>query len=117
MICAIASRLSSITTRTSSVDSSRMSEMPSIVLSLTSSAMCLIISVLLTMYGISVMTIRWRSPFHSSISARPRTQIWPRPSLYIARMPFMPQMIAPVGKSGPFTNCIRSSTEQSRWSM
>ena len=38
-------------------------------------------------------------------------------SLYIARMPFMPQIIAPVGKSGPFTNCIRSSRTASGWSI
>ena len=29
------------------------------------------------------------------------------------RMPFLPQICAPVGKSGPFTNCMRSSTVHS----
>ena len=32
-------------------------------------------------------------------------------------MPRWPKITPPVGKSGPFTNCIRSSTVQSGWSM
>ncbi len=34
----------------------------------------------------------------------------PRPVRYASRMPDRPTMIAPVGKSGPFTCFIRSST-------
>ena len=59
------------------------------------------------------MTIFSRPVFASTTtSALPRTVSWPRPSLYIARMPFTPQISAPVGKSGPFTKRIRSSTVQ-----
>ncbi len=67
-------------------------------------------------YGISVTTMR--SPFlPSSISATARMRIEPRPVRYASIVPDRPRMSAPVGKSGPFTNSMRSSGVASGWSM
>ena len=64
-------------------DSSRMSEMPSIVFSRTRSAMRSISLALLTWYGISEMTIDERSPFfETSISVFARMMTVPRPVRY-----------------------------------
>ena len=40
-----------------------------------------------------------------------RTMTFPRPVMYASRMPFLPRMIPPVGKSGPRTIFISSSIE------
>ncbi len=74
-------RFSSITIRMPSrSDSSRRSEMPSIVFSRTSSAMFSSSRFLLTWYGISVTTIEILSPFFdSSVVAFARSVIEPRP--------------------------------------
>ena len=40
-------------------------------------------------------------PRSSSMCARPRTRIRPRPERYASRIPSRPRMIPPVGKSGP----------------
>ena len=45
----------------------------------------------------------------SSISATALSFIEPRPVLYASRMPWRPRICAPVGKSGPLTNCMSSS--------
>ncbi len=77
----IASRLSSITIRMPCrSDSSRMSLMPSIFFSRTSSAICSISRALFTWYGISVTMMLSRSVFFAtSISVRARIVICPRP--------------------------------------
>ena len=66
--------------------SSRISEMPSSFLSLTNSAVFLIISALFTKYGISVTIIHSR-PLTSSITALPRNTIRPRPVWKASRTP------------------------------
>ena len=45
----------------------------------------------------------------ASILYTARTRILPRPVLYASSMPAFPRMVAPVGKSGPFTISISSS--------
>ena len=61
-------------------DSSRTSEMPSILFSRTSSAIFSINLALLTWYGISLATMDLRPDFGcSSTSARARTRMLPRP--------------------------------------
>ena len=63
---------------------------------------------LLTWYGSSVTTMRPRPPDPSSTEHTARILIEPRPVSYASRMPSRPMMIAPVGKSGPLTNFMRS---------
>ncbi len=79
----MASRFTSTTIRMPCrSDSSRIAEMPSILLSLTRPAICSMRRALLTWNGSSVTTIDSRSPFFVfSISARPRTCRMPRPVL------------------------------------
>ena len=84
--------------------------MPSILPSRTSSAIFSIIEALLTMYGISEIAMRCRPPRASSTSARARTVTSPRPVRYASRMPDSPQISAPVGKSGPGSFSISSSS-------
>jgi len=72
---------------------------------------------LTTWNGISRMTICCRPPLRSSISARERMTIRPRPVAYASRMPSSPMMMPPVGKSGPGTMRISSSREMSGLSM
>ena len=55
-------------------------------------------------------TIADLPPRSSSMCARARMTIRPRPVRYASRMPCRPTTIDPVGKSGPFTCFIRSST-------
>ncbi len=81
-ICETASRFSSTTMRMPSRSlSSRRSLIPSTRRSRANSAICSISRVLLTMKGISVMTIRSPPPRRSSISARARMTMRPRPVL------------------------------------
>ena len=68
-------------------DSSRISEIPSIFLSLTKSAVFLIISDLFTWYGISVTIITSLPLLVSSISALARITIFPRPVSNALRTP------------------------------
>ena len=92
-------------------DSSRTSETPSTRFVLMSSAIRWINTDLFTWKGISVNTILLRSCFAtSSISPVACTMILPRPVVYALRIPSEPQMCAPVGKSGPLTSFIKSST-------
>ncbi len=74
-------RLSSITMRVFSSDSSRRSRMPSISFSETSSAIRVTRLARFTLYGISVMTICSMPPFISSVCALPRMRTMPRPVL------------------------------------
>ena len=78
---ALASLRTSITTLTPvrKLVSSRRSVIPSILFSRANSAIFSIILALFTWYGISVTTIRWRPPPRSSIDARARIWIDPRP--------------------------------------
>ena len=68
----------------SRLDSSRMSEMPSSRFSRTISLIFESRRALFVMYGISVMTICWRSAFFFIVSmpARARTCTMPRPVSY-----------------------------------
>ena len=85
------------------------SVIPSIFLSLTSSAIFSIRRALLTRYGSSVTIIR-DLPFGSvSIFVTARTRILPRPVRYASSIPLVPRIVAPVGKSGPFTISRSSS--------
>ena len=59
----------------------------------------------------------FRPPRSSSTCARARMTMRPRPVRYASRIPDLPMMIAPVGKSGPFTCFMRSSTFTSGLSM
>ena len=107
-----ASFFSSTTTRMPRrSDSSRTSEIPSTRPSRTSSAIFSIIEALLTMYGISSTTMRRLPPRASSTSARARTVSRPRPVRYASRICAEPWMRAAVGKSGPGSFSIRSSSE------
>ena len=102
MILGLTSLLSSIQTRIPVLsDSSRRSVIPSIFLSLTSSAIFSIRRALLTIYGSSVTTILFLPFCIGSISVTARTLILPRPVLYASSMPSLPIILAPVGKSGP----------------
>ena len=53
----------------------------------------------------------------STISALARILMEPRPVRYASMIPWRPRMNAPVGKSGPFTNCMRSSGVAPGWSI
>ena len=80
MTSATASRFSSITTRMPErSDSSRMSEIPSMRFSRTSSAIFSIIVALFTWYGISWMISASRPERTSSVVTRPRISTEPRP--------------------------------------
>ena len=48
-------------------------------------------------------------PLISSISASPLIVIFPLPVLYACFIPSIPNIVAPVGKSGPFISSINSS--------
>ena len=101
---------SSITIRMPSrSDSSRRSVIPSILLSLCSSAIFSISLALLTRYGSSVTTIRFFPLSIGSISVTARTRILPRPVRYASLIPAVPRITPPVGKSGPLIILINSS--------
>ena len=70
-----------------------------------------------TPYGSSVTMIAFLPPRSSSVCMRARMMIRPLPVLYASRIPIRPTTIAPVGKSGPFMCCMRSSTFASGLSM
>ena len=71
---------------------------------------------LFTWYGSSVTTML-RPPFApSSIEMTARTLIEPRPVSYASRIPCRPMIVAPVGKSGPLMNFMRSAGVASGWS-
>ena len=74
----IAPRLRSITIRVVSVDSSRRSEIPSIALSLISSAIRITNEARFTLYGIADIIIS-SLPFASTTSAIPRVRTIPLP--------------------------------------
>ena len=99
-------------------DSLRSSVMPSMTLRLTASAILRSMPSTEVWYGISVTTMRDRLP-SSTISARARMRTDPRPVDMAAREPARPNSKPRVGKSGPCTNPIRSSTVASglrmRW--
>ena len=103
------SRLSSITSRVMPRDRSlRISRTPSITRALASSAIFSSMASTEVWYGISLTTMR--SPLGpSSISALARILMDPRPVRMADTMPARPMIWAPVGKSGPLTNSIRSS--------
>ena len=89
---------------------------PSIFFSFTRSAIFSISLALLTRYGSSV-TIIWLFPFGNvSIFDTARTRILPRPVRYASSIPLVPRIVAPVGKSGPFTIFKISSISVSRFS-
>ena len=107
---AFTSLLSSMTTRIPSrLDWSLNSVIPSIFLSLTSSAIFSISLALFTIYGSSVTTIRLLPLGIASISVTARTRILPRPVRYASSIPLVPRIIPPVGKSGPLMTCRISS--------
>ena len=89
-------------------DSSLKSEIPIIFLSLTRSAISSISSALLTMNGIS-LTMICDLFFSCSIVVFALKRIFPRPVWYASLIPALPQINAPVGKSGPWIICIISS--------
>ncbi len=70
-----------------------------------SSAILIRSSDLFTSYGTSENTISF-----FSISALALRSIFPLPVLYASMIPFLPSIIPPVGKSGPLTILIKSST-------
>ncbi len=108
--CAFASFRSSMTTRMPSLfDSSLISVMPSTLLSFTSSAIFSRSFALFTRYGNWVTTMRLFPFGMVSMSVTARTFILPRPVLYASFMPAFPMIVAPVGKSGPFTIEMTSS--------
>ncbi len=90
-ICGISPRPSSSTTRIPSrLDSSRISEMPSILLSPESSAIFSMRLALFTWYGSSVMMMASRPPRIFSAWALARSVIVPRPVVYASAMPPAP---------------------------
>ena len=97
----IVPRLSSSTIRVVSVDSSRISVMPSTRLSWTKEAILMNIAALFTLKGTLLMMIRSRPPSTSSTSVSPRIFIMPRPVVIYLWMPSRPIMMPPPGKSGP----------------
>ena len=105
-------RTSMTTLRPSLSDSSLISVMPSIFLSLTSSAIFSSILALLTMKGISLI-INDCLPDFSSSSIEVLDLVWiiPLPVLYASYIPALPSMVPPVGKSGPEISLIRSSID------
>ena len=99
----------SITTRTFPLaDSSLKSDISGSFFSVAIFAMVLTSSALLTMYGISVRIIDV-FPLCSSVVVLALIIILPFPFLYMSFIPG-PVIKPPVGKSGPLTICIRSST-------
>ena len=114
MIFAFASRFSSITMCIPlRSDSSRRSDIPSILLSFTSSAIFSISLALFTWYGISVTTIRCLFSFTSCISVRARIIIRPRPVAQALLIPLCPMIRPAVGKSGPLIYAIKSNGSKS----
>ncbi len=85
------------------------SAMPSSSPASTSSWIRLATDDTLIWYGISVTMIWYPPRLPSSIAARARIFTLPLPVRYASMMPARPRMSPPVGKSGPLTNCIRSS--------
>ncbi len=117
MTCEFAPFLISITTLIPSLsDSSLKSEIPSIFLSLTRSAMLSTSFALFTRYGSSVTMIRSRS-FRVSISVIATMPTMPRPVVYAALTPESPVIAAAVGKSGALISAISSSTVASGLSI
>ena len=107
----LASLFNSITILTLSFlsDSSLTSDIPSIFLSFTNSSIFMIKLDLFTWYGNDETTILCLFPCISSISASALTVIFPLPVVYASFIPSFPNIIAPVGKSGPFIIDIKSS--------
>ena len=97
--------------------SSRTSIIPSTCLSARISSIFLTIFALLTSYGISVMTMFTLLPLVSSLDTRLRTTTRPRPVVYAFLSSFLPWIIPPVGKSGPFTISRSSSMDTVGLSM
>ena len=118
MTLAFTSRRSSMTMRIPwRSDSSRRSVIPSTRFSFTSSAIFSISLALFTRYGSSVTTMRLLPFGRVSMSDTARTRILPRPVRYASSIPALPRMVAPVGKSGPFTISRISSRVVSRSSL
>ena len=86
-------------------------------LSRTRPAICSMRRVLFTMNGISRMMMRSRPSRPSSMSAFARITTRPRPCRYASRIPAPPKIAPPVGKSGPRTISINSSSVVSGASM
>ena len=72
---------------------------------------------LLTWYGKEETIILCLFPLISSISVSALNVIFPLPVVYACFIPSFPKIKAPVGKSGPFTICINSSSETSSLSI
>ena len=89
--------------------SSTMSVTPVIRPALTSSASFLRSGSLVSWYGISVKMIWARPSLCSSTVYLARRMTRPRPVRYASRIPQRPQMVPPVGKSGPGMTSSRSS--------
>ena len=118
MTFALASRLSSIQILIPSrLDWSLKSTIPSILFSFTRSAIFAMSLALLTMYGSSVTMIRLLPFAMASILVTARTTIFPLPVRYASLIPLVPRIVAPVGKSGPFTIFIMSSMVVSLFSI
>ena len=114
-ICGFTSFLSSMTIRMPSrFDSSRRSVIPSTRLSRTKSAIFSMSLALLTRYGSSETTMRCFPFCIGSILVTARTRIFPLPVRYASSTPLFPSIVAPVGKSGPWTRAITSSSAVSR---
>lgn len=72
---------------------------------------------LLTLYGSSVTIILYLPFLASIISVLALTVIFPRPVAQAARIPLLPMIIPPVGKSGPGIHSIISASSASGLSM
>ena len=109
--CGRASLFSSTTTLVFSFlsDSSLTSEIPSIFFSFDKSAIVFTSFALFTWYGKDVIIILCLFPLISSISASALIVIFPLPVVYASLIPSLPNIVAPVGKSGPFIISINSS--------
>ena len=62
----------------------------------------------------TAVTISRRPRWSSSRRAVPRCTMRPRPFIRYSRMPSSPTIVPPLGKSGPLTYCMSSSTVMSR---
>ena len=100
---AFASLFNSITILTLSIlsDSSRKSEIPSSLFSLTNEAIFSTNFALFTWYGKELTIILCLLLLVSSISASARTVIFPLPVKYASFIPSLPIIMPSVGKSGP----------------
>ncbi len=70
-----------------------------------------------TRYGSSVTTSPDFRGVRLSTETRARVLKLPRPVRYASLTPDRPMIVPPVGRSGPGTNDMRSSSEASGWSM